>query len=65
MVAAELDVLHLIGQGLSNPAIAKQLFIAVGTVKAHTSHIYGKLGVTNRVEAVIKAQELLLLNDKL
>lgn len=60
----ELDVLHLIVQGLSNPAIAEQLVIAVGTVKAHTNRIYGKLGVTNRVEAVIKAQELSLLSDK-
>lgn len=60
----ELDVLHLIGRGLSNPAIAEQLFISVGTVKAHTNRIYGKLGVTNRVEAVTKAQELSLLSDK-
>lgn len=60
----ELDVLHLIGRGLSNPAIAKQLFISIGTVKAHTNRIYGKLGVTNRVEAVTKAQQLSLLNDK-
>lgn len=60
----ELDVLYLIGRGLSNPAIAKQLFISVGTVKAHTNRIYGKLGVTNRVEAVTKAQKLSLLSDK-
>lgn len=60
----ELDVLHLIGQGFSNPAIAAQLIIAVGTVKAHTNHIYSKLGVTNRVRAVIKAQELSLLSDQ-
>ena len=59
----EFDVLHLIGQGLSNPAIAEQLFIVEGTVKAHTNRIYGKLGVTNRVEAVIKAQELSLLSE--
>lgn len=60
----ELDVLHLIGQGLSNPEIAAHLFISIGTVKAHTNRIYGKLGVTNRVEAVIKAQSLSLLSDK-
>ncbi len=58
-----MDVLRLIGQGLSNPAIAEQLFIAVGTVKAHTNRIYGKLGVANRVEAVIRAQELSLLDE--
>jgi ATP/maltotriose-dependent transcriptional regulator MalT len=60
----ELDVLHLIGQGLSNPAVAEQLVISVGTVKAHTNRIYGKLGVTNRVEAVTKAQQLSLLRNK-
>jgi predicted ATPase/DNA-binding CsgD family transcriptional regulator len=60
----ELEVLHLIGQGLSNPAIAEQLVISIGTVKAHTNRIYGKLGVTNRVEAVTKAQALSLLSDQ-
>jgi ATP/maltotriose-dependent transcriptional regulator MalT len=60
----ELEVLQLIAQGLSNPAVAEKLFISVGTVKAHTNRIYGKLGATNRVEAVIKAQELSLLSDK-
>ncbi len=60
----ELEVLRLIEQGLSNPEIARQLFISIGTVKAHSNRIYGKLGVTNRVEAVIKAQELSLLVDK-
>ncbi len=57
----ELEVLRFIVQGLSNPAIAEQLVISAGTVKAHTNRIYSKLGVTNRVEAVIKAQELSLL----
>ncbi|MGB3715979.1 MAG: tetratricopeptide repeat protein [Candidatus Promineifilaceae bacterium] len=64
LTSRELDVMRLIGQGLSNPAIAERLTISVGTVKAHTHRIYGKLGVTNRVEAVIKAQELSLLDDK-
>jgi ATP/maltotriose-dependent transcriptional regulator MalT len=57
----ELEVLRLIVQGLSNPAIAERLVISIGTVKTHTNHIYGKLGVVNRVEAVTKAQELSLL----
>ena len=60
----ELEVLQLIAQGLSNPAIAKRLVISVGTVKAHSNHLYSKLGVTNRVEAVVKARELSLLVDK-
>ncbi len=60
----EVEVLHLIVQGLSNPAIAEQLVISVGTVKTYTNRIYGKLGVANRVAAVTKAQELALLNGK-
>lgn len=64
LTGRELEVLRLIAQGLSNPAIAAQLIISVGTVKAHTNRIYGKLGATNRIEAVNKAQELSLLRDK-
>jgi ATP/maltotriose-dependent transcriptional regulator MalT len=59
----ELEVLQLIGKGLSNPAIAEHLFLSVGTVKAHTSRIYSKLGVQNRVQAVTLARELSLLQD--
>ncbi len=54
----ELEVLRLLARGLSNPAIARELVISVGTVKAHTSSIYGKLGVTSRVEAVTRAKAL-------
>lgn len=57
----ELEVLHLIAQGFSNPEIAEKLFLAIGTVKAHTSNIYSKLGVSNRVQAVQCARELHLL----
>ena len=48
----ERDVLHHIAQGLTNPQIAETLFIAEGTVKNHVSHIYDKLGVRTRAEAV-------------
>lgn len=57
----EIEVLRLIVAGLSNPEIAEELFIAVSTVKSHVNHIYGKLGVESRTQAVIKAQELGLL----
>jgi LuxR family maltose regulon positive regulatory protein len=57
----ELEVLRLIAAGLSNREIAQELFIAVGTVKRHTNHIYGKLGVHSRTEAVVRARELGLL----
>jgi LuxR family maltose regulon positive regulatory protein len=57
----ELEVLRLIVAGLSNPEIAEELVIAVSTVKSHVNHIYGKLGVGNRVEAVTRARDLGLL----
>ncbi|MGD9002334.1 MAG: LuxR C-terminal-related transcriptional regulator, partial [Anaerolineae bacterium] len=57
----ELEVLRLIVAGLSNPEIAEELFIAVSTVKSHVNHIYGKLDVKNRTQAVVKTQELGLL----
>jgi LuxR family maltose regulon positive regulatory protein len=38
--------------GRTNQEIARQLFVARGTVKAHTANIYRKLGVNNRTEAV-------------
>jgi LuxR family maltose regulon positive regulatory protein len=54
----ELDVLHLISQGLSNKDIAEKLVIALNTVKRHTSSIYGKLGVKSRTQAIARAREL-------
>jgi LuxR family maltose regulon positive regulatory protein len=57
----ELEVLRLIVAGLSNPDIAEDLFIAVSTVKSHVNHIYGKLGVENRVQAINRARSLGLL----
>jgi LuxR family maltose regulon positive regulatory protein len=57
----EMEVLRLIVAGLSNPEIAEELFIAVSTVKSHVNHIYGKLGVKSRTQAVARARELSLL----
>ena len=57
----ELEVLQLMAEGRSNPEIAADLVIALGTVKAHTSSIYRKLDVRRRTEAIIKAGELGLL----
>jgi len=59
--ARELEILHLIAMGKTNKAIAQQLFIAPGTVKAHTASIYRKLDVANRTEAVARARQLGLL----
>ncbi len=57
----ELEVLHLIAQGMTNRQIGERLFLAVGTVKFYASQIYGKLHVENRVQAVARARELNLL----
>lgn len=46
----EMEVLHLLGLGKPNSAIARDLFIADGTVKAHIQHIYQKLDVHTRKE---------------
>ena len=57
----ELEVLGLIAEGHSNQEIAEQLFVTLGTVKAHLSHIYNKLDVRSRTQAVAKADQLQLL----
>lgn len=57
----ELEVLGLIAGGLSNAAIAERLIIAPGTVKRHINHIYGKLGVQSRTQAVARARSLGIL----
>lgn len=48
----QLDILHSITRGLSNPEIARQFDIAEITVKNHLTAIFSKLGVANRTEAV-------------
>ena len=57
----ELDVLRLIADGASNKEIARALGIADGTVKNHITNILGKLGVSDRKQAVHKARELEIL----
>ena len=48
--------------GYSNQEIAEKLVITLGTVKAHVSNIYGKLDVRSRAQAILKAEQLRLLN---
>ncbi len=57
----EIEVLRLIADGLSNNEIGERLFIAPGTVKAHTSAIYAKLDARGRTAAVARARALGLL----
>jgi LuxR family maltose regulon positive regulatory protein len=54
----EVEVLRLVTAGLSNLEIASRLFISPGTAKTHVHHLYGKLGVRNRIEAASRAKEL-------
>lgn len=57
----ECEVLRLVAAGLSNAQIANELYLAVGTVKSHIHHIYGKLLASSRTQAVERARELDLL----
>jgi LuxR family maltose regulon positive regulatory protein len=58
----ELEVLGLIAMGYTNRQIADQLYIARSTVKTHINHIYSKLGVSSRTEAVKQAHSLGLIS---
>jgi DNA-binding CsgD family transcriptional regulator len=58
----ELEVLRLLAAGRGNDEIARELVVAAGTVKAHTSSIYRKLDVDNRTRAVVRARELGLID---
>jgi predicted ATPase/DNA-binding CsgD family transcriptional regulator len=58
----ELEILQLIAEGLSNRAIADQLFLALGTVKFYNNQIFSKLSVASRTQAIVRARELNLLN---
>ena len=50
----ELEVLSLLMKGKSNRSIASELFISINTVKTHLVHVYGKLEVCSRTQAVAR-----------
>ena len=57
----EREVLNLIADGMTIPAIASQLFLAPSTVKTHVQRLYEKLGVSDRAAAVAEAMRRRLL----
>ena len=57
----ELEVLRLLADGRANQEIALALIIGVNTVKMHLQHLYDKLDVHNRVQAILRARALGLL----
>jgi ATP/maltotriose-dependent transcriptional regulator MalT len=54
----ELTVLRLLEGNLTNPEIAAALTVSPNTLKTHIKHIYRKLGVNNRHQAIIRSKEL-------
>ena len=61
----ELVIVRAVARGLSNEAIAKELWVAEQTVKFHLTNIYRKLGVSNRTEATRYAYEHGLVDHSL
>jgi DNA-binding NarL/FixJ family response regulator len=60
----EVEILRLVVQGQTNQQVARTLLISVSTVKRHIRHISTKLGVSDRVQAAVRAVELGVLDEQ-
>ncbi len=58
----EIEIIQLVSEGKSNDAIGKILYVTIGTVRNHLSNAYKKMNVSNRVQAIIVAKELGIIN---
>jgi len=64
LTARERDVLRLIAEGRSNPAIAARLGLSVKTVQNHISNIFNKLQVADRAQAIVRARDAGLATER-
>jgi LuxR family maltose regulon positive regulatory protein len=62
LTGRELEVLRLLAAGRSNAEVAGELFVEQSTVKTHLIHLYSKLGVHSRTQAVARGRALGLLD---
>jgi DNA-binding NarL/FixJ family response regulator len=60
----EIEILHLIGRGMTNEQIGKKLFISMPTVKVHAAHIFDKLNVKNRTQAALLLMQSRVRHDQ-
>jgi DNA-binding CsgD family transcriptional regulator len=60
----EREVLRLLSDGMSTPAIAMTMFISLSTAKTYVGRLYEKLGVTNRAQALMTAVQLDLIRHE-
>ena len=60
----ETEILTLVAQGYKNERIAEKTFVSLDTVKSHVKHIFEKLGVETRVQAIRRAEELKIITHQ-
>ncbi len=61
LTSREINILQLLAEGCSNREMAERLVLSEGTIKFHIHNILGKLDVTSRTQAIVKARNLNLL----